>query len=241
MNTTLDFRPLYAVVKQRLMQRLIKGEWRSGKILPSETALASEFGVSQGTVRKALDAMAGENLLVRKQGKGTFVAEHDPHRALFHFFHLIGDDGVRQLPRSRVLECTRQEATPRAAERLRVPPGSAVIRFRRVRSLDERPVMVETIVVPEPLFPGLSPVADEEPPNTLYALYERQYGIVIVGAAERLRAVAAAADDAALLGLAAGAPLIEIERTAFTFNQKPVELRVSRCDTRSHHYLSELE
>src|SRR5258707_13395026 len=83
-----DFRPLYAQVRALMIRRMVRGEWRPGDILPSEGRLAVEFGVSQGTVRKALDEMAAQNLVVRQQGRGTFVAQHSEAHALFHFFHI---------------------------------------------------------------------------------------------------------------------------------------------------------
>ncbi len=241
MNTAFDVQPLYAQVKHRMIERLVTGEWRPGNLLPSEMDLASEYGISQGTVRKALDSMASENLLVRKQGKGTFVAEHDPHRALFHFFNMVGEDGVRELPSSRVIACERHGASASVAARLLVQPESTVIQFRRVRSLHDQPVIIQTVTLPEALFPGFEPATDEELPNTLYTLYEREYGINVTQATERLRAVAANEDDASLLGLAVGTPLLEIDRTAFTYNRKPVELRVGRCATHAHHYLNEID
>jgi GntR family transcriptional regulator len=237
MNQTLDFNPLHAQVRQLMIQRLVAGVWRPGTILPSESDLASEFGVSPGTVSKALDTMAGDNLVVRRQGKGTFVAEHDPDRDLFHFFQIVGEDEGRVLPESEILDLGRAKATAATARRLGVETGSAVIRFRHLRRLGGRPVMVETITVPEALFPGLDPTTDD----TLYVVYERQFGITIVRADERLRAGAATDDEARLLGVRPASPLIEIERSAYTFNDKPVELRVSRCDTRHHHYLSKLD
>ena len=90
--------PLYRQAGEALMRRLVDGRWRPGEIIPPEHALAAELGVSQGTVRRALDELARINLVVRRQGKGTYVAEHTRERALFHFFHLVGDDGKRALP-----------------------------------------------------------------------------------------------------------------------------------------------
>ncbi len=217
----------------------MRGEWRPAEILPSEVQLAAEYGVSQGTVRKALDDMEAENLIVRRQGRGTFVASHGPHRALFHFFHLVRKDGVRELPTSRVISVRRERAGREEAGRLALPSGSRVVRILRVRELQGRPSIVERISAPEALFPGLGrPPSDL--PNTLYELYERRYGVTIVRAVERLRAVAADAEEARLLGLKPGAPLLEIDRVALGLDNRPVEWRVSRCDTGRHHYLSEI-
>jgi GntR family transcriptional regulator len=110
-ETAPDFRPLYAQVKELLIRRLVEGRWRPGDALPAETSLAVELGVSQGTVRKALDEMAAANLLERRQGKGTFVARHSRQRSLFHFFHIVGEDGRKELPSSRILQMRSRAAT----------------------------------------------------------------------------------------------------------------------------------
>ncbi len=230
--------PLYAQVKALLLQHLIAGEWRPGELLPSEFQLADRFGVSQGTVRKALDALAADNVVVRRQGRGTFVAEHDQRRALFHFFHLVGPDGERRLPESRLVSVRRGLASRIEAGWLAVGRGTPVIRIRRVRSLDGQPAIAETIAVPQVLFPDLADI--REVPNTLYDLYERRYGITIARAVERLSAVAADARDARLLGVPAGTPLLEIDRIALALDGKPVEWRVSRCLTTTHRYRVEL-
>lgn len=188
--------PLYAQVKALMMQRLIAGQWRPGEMLPSEFQLADLFGVSQGTVRKALDELAGENVVVRRQGRGTFVAEHDDHRALFHFFHLVGPDGERRLPESRLISVRKGLAGRLEAGRLDIGRGAPVIRIRRIRLLDDRPAIAETIAVPQKLFPDLADI--REVPNTLYDFYERRYGVTIARAVERLAAVAADERDAKL-------------------------------------------
>lgn len=230
--------PLYAQVKALMMQRLIAGQWRPGEMLPSEFQLADLFGVSQGTVRKALDALAADNVVVRRQGRGTFVAEHNHHRALFHFFHLVGPEGERRLPESRLLSVRKGLAGRTEAGRLGLGRGAPVIRIRRVRSLDGRPAIAETITVPQGLFPDLADI--REVPNTLYDFYERRYGVTIARAVERLAAIAAGERDAKLLDVAPGMPLLEIDRTALALDGAPAEWRVSRCLTDRHQYLVEL-
>lgn len=227
--------PLYAQVRASVIQRIVAGIWKPGTLLPSEGRLAGEFGVSQGTVRKALDALAAENLVLRQQGKGTFVAAHTPERALFHFFNIVGDDGSHRLPTGRVLSCARRRASHEEAQKLNLAPGAKVIHIQRVRDLAGRPAIVEKVVVPARLFPDLG---QSTLPNTLYKLYEEAYGVIVAQAVERLKAVAARKSDALLLHIPVGAPLLEIERIALTLDRTPVEWRVSRCDTRGHHYLA---
>lgn len=232
--TLPGLKPLYQQVKDLLIGRLIGGYWKPGDLLPSEFQLAEELGVSQGTVRKALDEMTAGNLLVRRQGRGTYVAEHDQEHALFHFFKLTDRAGRPLVPESRVLRFSRGAAKNGEAGRLRLPAGDAVIRITRVRSLAGRPAIFERIVLPAALFPGLDEKRDL--PNTLYTLYARDYGITVARAEERLSAVAAGAEAARHLGIDRAAPLLAIDRTARALDERPVEWRLSLCDTRELVY-----
>jgi GntR family transcriptional regulator len=232
--TLPGFKPLYQQVKDLLIGRLIGGYWKPGDLLPSEFQLAEELGVSQGTVRKALDELTAGNLLVRRQGRGTYVAEHDQEHALFHFFKLTDRAGRPLVPESRVLRLSRGAAKAAEAERLQLAPGDEAIRITRVRSLSGKPAIFERIVLPAALFPGLDEKRDL--PNTLYTLYARDYGITIGRAEERLSAVAAGAEAARHLGIDREAPLLAIDRTARALDQRPVEWRLSLCDTRDQVY-----
>jgi len=228
--------PLYRQVRALLVDRMIKRVWRPGEALPSEMQLAAELGVSQGTVRKALDDLVAQSLLVRRQGRGTFVNEHDQRRSLFHFFKLVSDRGEHRLPTSRLLGIKTAPAGPDEAAALDLRSGSRVIRIARVRSLGGRPAIFERISVPAALFPGLG--RDQPLPNTLYALYAERFGVMVAEAREQLRAVAADATAARRLGVAVNAPLLEIRRVAIALDGRPVELRVSLCETGDCRYES---
>lgn len=227
---------LYMQIKDLITARLGKGEWLPGSIIPSEMNLAQELGVSQGTVRKAITELVENNVLTRKQGRGTFVSYHDPDRALFHFFHVADNKGHKVLPDSRVLQCHRKPASRVEASKLQLAAGTSIIRIERVRDFSAIPTMVETITLPAKPFGDLGREGNYDLPNTLYELYEKQYGITIHSADEQLRAVAASRHDAKILKLEAGMPLLEIERVALTLDRTPVELRISRCSTKNHHY-----
>jgi GntR family transcriptional regulator len=188
-------------------------------------------------VRKALDELAAENLVVRRQGRGTFVAEHDERRILFQFFKLAPDQGAPRFPDSAVLSTTTAFADAGEREALDLADSETVIRIRRLRSLGERPLIVETLSLPQRLFPGLEtgPV-----PNNLYSLYAGHYGITIAHARERLKAVALGSEDATALGVTAGDPALQIDRLALSLDGMPVERRLSLCLTQEVHYLSDL-
>jgi GntR family transcriptional regulator len=233
----LGFRPLYRQVKAILVRRLVDGVWPPGASLPSEGQLAAEIGVSQGTVRKALDELSAENLLVRRQGRGTFVAEHDERRILFQFFKLVHDDGERRFPDSMVLDVETGTADTDERKYLNLADAAEVIRVRRLRAFDAKPIILETVSLPRQIFEGL---ADNPVPNNLYSLYATSFGITIAHARERLKAVALRQDEAELLGATTGAPALRIDRVALSLDGSPVELRVSLCLTEEAHYLSDL-
>ncbi len=227
---------LYIQIKDLLVAKISEGEWLPGNIIPSEINLAQELGVSQGTVRKAITELVENNVLTRKQGRGTFVSNHDPHRALFHFFHISDNKGHKVLPQSRVLSCRRKSANRQEASRLQLTAGEDIIRIERVRHIGGKPTILETITLPADPFIDLTIEGNSDLPNTLYELYEKKYGITIHSADEHLRAVAATKHDAQLLGIEVGSPLLEVERVALKLDKTPVELRISRCSTRGHYY-----
>ncbi len=234
---TVGFKPLYQQVREKLTQRIADGRWKAGQIVPSEMQIAAELGVSQGTARKALDDMTAARLLVRRQGRGTFVATHDEARILFQFFKLKPDHADGVFPESEVLQVSEASADAEEATRLALFGGEPVIRIRRVRSLAGRRCIVETIVLPTAIFDGLQ---TGDIPNNLYNTFAERFGITVAGGHETLKAVAASMEDAAILGLATGTPLLRIDRTAISVEGRPVEWRVSLCETSAMHYATEL-
>jgi len=231
--------PLFVQVQALIIQRMVDGIWPPGKRLPPEFALAKEFDVSQGTVRRALDALVHENLLIRRQGRGTFVSSHSDQRELFRFFHLVEKNGTAQSSQtSPLISHQRRKYTPKESKHLKISKAAYVLNIRRVRSMGGTPVIIENIVVPNCLITGLGQEA--KIPNELYQLYEQAYGVTIHKAVEHLLAGTTTHGEAAYLSLQEGAPLLEIDRLAATLDGTPLEWRVSRCDTSAHSYLSEL-
>jgi GntR family transcriptional regulator len=233
----LGFRPLYRQARDRLVKRIVDGEWQPGAALPSESEIAGDLGVSQGTVRKALGELEAEKFVVRRQGKGTFVARHDEARILFQFFKLIPDSGESEFPESQIFGAEADTADARAAAALALRPGTRIVRIERLRSLAGRVCIVERIVLPRSLFPGIEKRAL---PNNLYELYRSDFGVTIVRASEKLKAVAATRRETKHLRVQPGAPLLSIDRTAIAADGRPAEWRVSLCRTDTLHYWSDL-
>ena len=230
---TFPLRPLYLQVKESLVRRLVEGAWQPGQLIPSEMELARELGVSQGTVRKALDVLAADNLLIRKQGRGTYVAEPEESRILFNFFRLVPDTGERTFPNSKTVRRTKAAATRVEAAALGVAKGSMIWRIERIRTFGNDPLLVETIALPAARLPGFE--AQKDIPNNVYRLYSQGWGITIASAREKLKAVSASAHDAAHLNCLPGTALLEISRVAFDLEHNAVELRISRCLTERAH------
>lgn len=240
-NAAPLYRPLYLQIKELLTKSLATLEWGPGETIPSELELAARFGVSQGTVRKAVDALAADNLLVRRQGKGTFVATHTEEKtSTFRFLRIRRNDGRDEYPASRLVDVRRGKASPDVARGLELKTGEAVITLRRVLEYGREPAVLDEIVVSAQLFKGLTRGKIERYRGSIYGLFETQFGVRIVRAREKLTAVAADPGRAALLHVAAGAPLLAVERVTFTFGDKPVEWRRGLCSTRNHHYLNDL-
>ena len=239
-SSSPTFSPLYRQIKSLLLQRLESGEWRPGEAIPSESDLATRFNVSQGTVRKAIDEMAAENLLIRRQGKGTFVASHDDPRAFFRFLRLVPLAGGIEQSRSIPLECWRAKAGPEVARMLELNIGDPINIVRRVLQFAGKPVVVDEIYLPGAIFGTVTLEMLRDYQGSLYSFFENRFGVRMIRAEERLRAVAADRASAELLNVAEGSPLLSVERVSFSYGDKPVEWRRGLYSTSDHCYFNKL-
>ncbi|MCL4748155.1 MAG: GntR family transcriptional regulator [Burkholderiaceae bacterium] len=232
--------PLYQATKTRLLESLSGGVYRPGDALPAEKDLAARYGISIGTLRKAVDELVDEGILIRQQGRGTFVASHDRERLLYYFFHIVAHEGGKTYPRVELHSFTRGRASSEESAKLHLAPDAPVIRLRNLLTLGEAPVMVDDITLSSARFPKLGEAGIRGRASTLYQLYQAGFGLTIVRTSERLRAVAAPADVATLLRLPRAAPTLMIRRVALGYHDDPIEWRVSHADTTAHEYFSEL-
>jgi GntR family transcriptional regulator len=240
MSAGPSFSPLYRQIKGLITSSLQSGEWKPGEAIPSELELAARFKVSQGTVRKAIDELATDNLLVRRQGKGTFVATHAEERTQYRFLRLVPDDGLPEDRERRFLDCRRVRAPAEIARSLDLKSGDPALQVRRILSYRGTPVVLDDIWLPGALFKGLSAERLTEYRGPLYRLFEAEFGVPMIRAEEKIRAVAADADAAALLKVPVGAPLLSVERLSHTYGDRPVEVRRGLYNTASHFYRNEL-
>ena len=237
------FSPLYQQIKGLMLKRLQAGEWKPGEAIPSEVELALGFRVSQGTVRKAIDELAAENLLMRRQGKGTFVATHAEQHVRYRFLKLIPDDGDpnSEGPAQRAfIDCKRLRAVADVARALGLRSGDPVLQLRRVLSFAGQPTILEDIWLPGAPFKGLTAERLSAYHGPMYALFETEFGVRMVRAQEQLRAVLPAPDQATLLNVTQNTPLLSVERIAFTYDDKAMELRRGLYRTDKHYYRNEL-
>jgi GntR family transcriptional regulator len=237
-NLTLN--PLYKEVKIRITRSLAAGEWKPGEAIPSEPRLAEQFNVSIGTIRKAIDELAAEKILLRQQGRGTFVATHTEDRTLFYFFHIVGKDGRHELPVTELLTFSRAKAGPQDEAALATARGARVLHIENLLKLSDKPVVFDQISVPAALFPGLNENIFGRRTGTIYGLYQARYGINVIRISERLSAATPPARAASLLGMRPAAPALMIRRIAYTYDDTPVEYRLSWVNTDNHEYLSDL-
>ena len=230
--------PLYRVVKRSLLSAIESGTCPPGDTLPSETEIATAMGVSIGTLRRAVDELAAEHILVRRQGRGTFVATHNTDRFLFQFFHVEREDGLREAPLVDLVSFERSRADDEPALALQLRPGEPVIQIENRLRLQGGAVIYDLLTLPTTLFKGLTEKRFRERPGTIYQLYQSDFGITVLRARERVRATAADRNAVRVLGLVPGQPVMQVRRTALTFGDRPVEHRISIINTTRHDYVN---
>ena len=237
------FSPLYQQIKGLILQSLQAGEWKPGEAIPSEMELAARFRVSQGTVRKAIDDLAAEHLVIRRQGKGTFVATHAEQHVQYRFLKLLPDSGDASVegPAERnILDCKRVRASAEVARALGLRTGDPVVQARRILSFSGVPTILEDIWLPGHAFKGLTGEQMANYQGPTYAMFEMDFGVRMVRAEEKIRAVLPDAEQAQLLQVTTATPLLSVERIAYTYNDVPMELRRGLYRTDTHHYRNEL-
>ncbi len=232
--------PLYKVVKQKLTDALQDGTWKHGQFLPPEPELAARFGASVGTLRKAVDELVAENLLVRRQGQGTHVASHTRDTMLTRFFQIVDRDGAKRFPQAQLLSFRRIRADAGTAEVLGLAANAPVIQVENLLHLDDAPVILDRIRLPHALFPDMTEHLFIDRETTIYGLYQSRYGITVVRTEESITAALADERVRTLLRLPEPAAVLRIVRTAYTYRDVAVDTRIRFVNTTRHRYLSAL-
>jgi GntR family transcriptional regulator len=235
-----NFSPLYQQIKDLILGRLQAGEWQPGQSIPSEMELAERYKVSQGTVRKAIDALAAENLVIRHQGKGTFVASHREEAVQYRFLRLIPDDGRELILKSKFLSCQILNADDYLVNRLHIKSGDSVIEIKRIQTFRGKPTVFECIYLMASRFKDISLQTLNAWQGPLYGFYESEFNTHMVWAQEQIKAVNANQELADQLQIPQGAAVLSVERRSFTYGNKPVEVRIAHYETANLHYVNEL-
>ena len=233
--------PLYEKVKKKITASLVQGEWRPGEAIPSETELANVYEVSQGTVRKAIDELSAESILIRRQGKGTYVATHNEENIQLRFLRLTSNFGLKEKLDNQLVSFSKEKATNKLAKVLNINPASTIISLKRVLTFNEKPLILDVIKIPAQSFRGLTAEMVVEKKGSMYRMYETDFGVRMLRADEKIRAINANFESASLLNVKENTPLLSVERISYTYENKPLEWRLGLCITDNHYYRSELD
>jgi GntR family transcriptional regulator len=233
--------PLYVQIKKRITENLVGGLWHPGQSIPSEIELAHSYNVSQGTVRKAIDELAAESILIRRQGKGTFVASHNEENIQLRFLRLTSSIGNKEKLDNRLISFGKEKASNGLAKTLKINNASTIVSIKRVLTFNQKPLILDLIKVPASSFRGLTPEKIVEKKGSMYRMYESDFGIQMLHAKEKIKAVAANSEVAKILGVKVNSPMLSVERISFTYDNSPIEWRLGLCLTENHHYATELE
>jgi GntR family transcriptional regulator len=233
-----DGMPRYVWIREQLVKRIVDGTLRRGEALPSEGDLAKEFGVSLGTLRKAIDGLVEQHVLVRRQGKRTFIATRDSALAIRLSFHVVAANDTKEYPAfGDMLSVDSRQASEKEAAQLSLEDGAHIIDMKRTRVFADGSIILEHVFLPKKLFPNFKRRLGRQRPVLLYEFYDQEFGVSVMNFEERIRAIKASKEDAAIIGCKIGTPLLEIERTAYSYENVPVEIRVTRCETSDRYYL----
>ena len=233
--------PLYVEVKKKITQSLIQGEWGPGEAIPSEIELANIYNVSQGTVRKAIDDLSAESILVRRQGKGTYVATHNEENIQLRFLRLTSQFGLNEKLDNQLISFSKEKATNKLAKILNINPSSTIISVTRILTFNENPLILDVIKIPAQSFRGLTAEMIVENNGSMYRMYETDFGVRMLRADEKILAITANSETASHLKVQENHPLLSVERISYTYKNKPLEWRLGLCVTDNHFYRSELD
>ena len=228
--------PLYQRLREEMLAKIAAGEWSPGAPIPTEAELTRHYGVAIGTVRKAVDTLVNEGLLLRSQGRGTFVRRPNFDASLARFFRQVNASGGREIPTSRILSKTLQQPSHDVATALELDDVEQVVHMERLRMVEGRTLFHEEIWLPATRFGALLEIDSEGFGELLYPLYEKQCGQCIASAKETLTVGAADSAMGKTLSIEEGAPVVTIERTALGYDRSPLEYRLSRAAAEGFRY-----
>ncbi|WP_420730043.1 GntR family transcriptional regulator [Hwanghaeella sp. 1Z406] len=228
--------PLYKEVKLAITRMLSSGEMQAGEAIPTEKQLCEIFGTSIGTIRRAIDELVAEHVLIRQQGRGTFLAPYSPDRMLNIFFNIVSKDGRREVPIVQTLSFQNDISDAETAKELAIRDGDEIYKIHNIMLMGGEPAVLDEIRISSVLFPGLTETEFVSRDMTIYDLYQNRFGINVIRTSDRLRSIPADVSTAKRLNIPLGMPLLEILRVAVTFEDRPVEWRRTLLNTENFEY-----
>jgi GntR family transcriptional regulator len=239
LRLTMGKQPLYKRIKAEITRSLVKGEWPPGAKLPSEPGLASRYRVGISTIRAAVRELELANVLVRAQGKGTFVTHFDQREGIHRFLNIVRSDGVAEAPYRRLVAFERTDAPSAVAEALqltRAGRDGQVYKLSTLVSLSGKPIYSSNVFLPVGRFPGLRKLHVPDGSRSLYSIYQQKFNVNVIKVVDSITATPAAANVAKLTGLDVGAPVLCLNRVAYTYDGLPIEVRHNWINTAKHCY-----
>jgi GntR family transcriptional regulator len=232
--------PLYKKIKLDVTRALSRGKYDPNEPLPTERQLAERYRASVGTVRRAMDELVAEHIVMRQQGRGTFIARFSPARMLNRFWRVVRKDGCREIPIVQTVTFEQVPASKEAAEALSIPEGDPVYHIVNVLLLGGNPVLLDDVLAPDALFPGMTERDFVARDTTMYGFYQERYGVSVFRVVDRLGAVVADSKTARRLSIPVFTPLLAFTRVAYAFGDRPVEYRRTWFHTYAYEYLNEI-
>ncbi|GHU27143.1 transcriptional regulator [Betaproteobacteria bacterium] len=235
--------PLYEIVKHQIFEAIVTGVWPPGTVIPSEITLAQELGVAIGTVRRALIDLVNDGLLSRKRKTGTVVIGRSPYHELksfFQYFPLQTSDGAFVKSTVLVTDIQCVPADGDVSDKIGVPVGSDTICLRRIRFINEVPIMLDHFVLQREKFPNFPMKADEMPPRLFIFLLEN-YGMEVSAVKEQISAEMAGERDCELLSLTPPTAILKIDQIVFDQEKKPSVIGYCRAKTGEYVYVNEIK
>jgi GntR family transcriptional regulator len=214
--------PLYVQIAGSLLDRIESGELTPGDRLPPERELSEMLSVNRMTVRRALNMLEGQGLLLRRRGDGTYVAQPKIERQANQVFPFTkGMETRGYKPGAKLITFEKRLSETFVAKQLCLPVSAPVYRVTRVRLLNQEPVMLEEFTIPVHLFPDFE--QHDISTRSLYEIFSTEYNVTILQAYQSLEPIIASDYVAGLLEIEEGFPLMLERRLAFNQYNQPVE------------------
>lgn len=214
--------PYYQQLYEILRSKISRGEWKSGDMIPAESELIDQFAISRSTVRQVLDLLVKEGLIYRQRGRGSFVAHPTLEQSMVRIVSFTEDMLQRGFkPGTRILSAGLVPASPDIAEKLRVDAREPLACVERLRLADDEPMSIEESFLVHRYCPDV--LQHDYATKSLREILERDYGIRLVRAKQRIQAIEAPRRLADLLEIKPRSALLVIERVSFSQDSIPVE------------------